>query len=288
MTSKKNEQNYLSVPFHRLTEEEVRQWYKDKLIATTGYILAIRKIKVPPGTPFVISNVVKFCEDWGIARSAFYRAVDYLKDKGYFTWEATHGIILSDSKKVISFPTEKKCPTSGTLFQSKDTKSHKRDSQSHERDTKSHKRDSQSHERDTKSSESLHCNNSSNPQIYSDKSDIQTLSDLKQQERESFEKFVREEYKKTEGKEIRTTVAAFVRGDHFQEWYQKYKNRPEAIKFTQNEKWTNHPQRDEWIENIRQGKPRFIAQGGPKEERETRRQFAEWAEANNLVWGMET
>ncbi|MBD2254707.1 hypothetical protein [Nostoc parmelioides] len=281
MTSKKNEQNHLSVPFHRLTEEEVRQWYQDKLIATTGYILAIRKIKAPPGKPFVISNVVKFCEDWGIARSAFYRAVDYLKDKGYFTWEATHGIILSDSKKVISFPTEKNCPACGT-------QSHERDSQSHERDSQSHERDSQSHKRDTKSSQSLQCNDSSNAQIYSDKSDIQTLSDLKQQERESFEKFVREEYKKTEGKEIRTTFAAFMRGNHFQEWYQKYQNRPETLRSTQNEKWTNHPQRDEWIEQIHHGKPRFIAQGGPKEERETRRQFAEWAEANNLVWGMET
>jgi hypothetical protein len=49
--------------------------------------------------------------------------------------------------------------------------------------------------------------------------------------------------------------------------------------------WSQHPHRDEWIEQIRQGRPRFVAQGGPPEERETRRQFAQWAEANNLVWG---
>lgn len=48
--------------------------------------------------------------------------------------------------------------------------------------------------------------------------------------------------------------------------------------------WSQHPHRDEWIEEIRQGRPRFVALGGPEEEREIRRQFAEWAEANNLVW----
>lgn len=50
--------------------------------------------------------------------------------------------------------------------------------------------------------------------------------------------------------------------------------------------WSQHPRRDEWIEQIRQGRPRFVAQGGPPEDRETRRQFAQWAEANNLVWGI--
>ena len=49
--------------------------------------------------------------------------------------------------------------------------------------------------------------------------------------------------------------------------------------------WNSHPMRDEWIKEIRKGRPKFVAYGGPDEENEIRRQFAAWAEANNLVWG---
>ncbi|MFM7711742.1 MAG: hypothetical protein ACKO7A_03030, partial [Microcystis sp.] len=49
--------------------------------------------------------------------------------------------------------------------------------------------------------------------------------------------------------------------------------------------WENHPKREEWIAEIRQGKGRFVAQGGPPEKWETRKAFADWAITNNLVWG---
>jgi len=49
--------------------------------------------------------------------------------------------------------------------------------------------------------------------------------------------------------------------------------------------WENHPKREEWIAEMRQGKGRFVAQGGPPEEWETRKAFADWAITNNLVWG---
>lgn len=277
MTSKKNGQNNLSVPFHRLTEEELRQWYEDKLIATSGYLLAIRQIKAPPGTPFVIPNVMKFCEDWGIARSAFYRAVDYLRDKGYFSWEATHGIILSDSKKVISFPTEKKCPTDGTQLQPRDTKSHERDTESHTRDTKSHERDTKSHTRDTKSSKSSQRKPSSAPQIYSDKSDIQTLSDLPEAERENFEKFVREEHYKNKREKI-NSFTAFMSNGHFQEWLERYQNRPEAVQATADTKWRSHPQFENWVNEIESsGNPMMFASGN-KEKKE----FIKWANENKI------
>lgn len=51
--------------------------------------------------------------------------------------------------------------------------------------------------------------------------------------------------------------------------------------------WENHPKREEWIAEIRQEKGRFVAQGGPPEEWETRKAFADWAIVNNLVWGNE-
>jgi hypothetical protein len=55
-------------------------------------------------------------------------------------------------------------------------------------------------------------------------------------------------------------------------------------RLTATQDWANHPKREEWIAEIRKGRPRFVALGGPPEENETRRQFAAWAEENNLVW----
>ena len=75
---------------------------------------------------------------------------------------------------------------------------------------------------------------------------------------------------------------------HYQELYDQFKHSPEGKTLTPPSNWENHPKRDEWIAEIRIGRPRFVALGGPEEERETRRQFAKWAEENNLVWGVES
>ncbi len=72
---------------------------------------------------------------------------------------------------------------------------------------------------------------------------------------------------------------------NFVELYKQFKKEAgEALAPSQD--WANHPRREEWINEIREGRPRFVVLGGPEEERETRHQFAEWAEANNLVWGV--
>lgn len=91
----------INEPFHPLTKDEVKQWYKDKLLTSTGYLLAIKKIKRPPSKNFVIDNVSKFCEEWEISKSAFYRAVNELRRLGYMDWEATVGIVLKDTEKVV-------------------------------------------------------------------------------------------------------------------------------------------------------------------------------------------
>jgi len=75
---------------------------------------------------------------------------------------------------------------------------------------------------------------------------------------------------------------------HHQELYEQFKRSPEGKTVTSAIDWENHPKRDEWIAEIRIGRPRFVALGGPEAEREMRRQFAKWAEENNLVWGVES
>lgn len=184
----KSSREKIGTQFYPMTKEEIKQWYRDKLMSTAGYLLAIKKVTKMPGSNMVIPNVLKFCRDWEISKSAFYRAVNELRQKGYLDWEATHGIILKETKKVVDFPSEQKeenvekeqkCPTSGTP-------SHERDSDSHKRDGVSHERDSDSHEWENRGSKPAPDKNSRNSQILTDP--IQTLSEG---ERESFIKFSR-------------------------------------------------------------------------------------------------
>ena len=71
---------------------------------------------------------------------------------------------------------------------------------------------------------------------------------------------------------------------HFKEYWGKFHQCVgEGVAPSQD--WANHPKKDEWLKEMRLGRPRFVALGGPQEEWEIRRQFAKWAEANNLVWG---
>ena len=207
--SKKSKQK-ISVQFYPMTKEEIKQWYRDKLLTTAGYLLAIKKVTKMPGSHMVIPNVLQFCREWEISKSAFYRAVNELRQKGYTEWEATHGIILKETKKVVPFPSDENCPDSetdcptvetdspadGTVSHTRDSVSHERDSDSHERDSVSHSRDGVSHERDSVSHKRENRGSKTaqhkNFSVPTDRSDqyrlIQTLSD---RERESFIKFSR-------------------------------------------------------------------------------------------------
>lgn len=153
----------LNAPFHRLTEEEIRQWYSDKFITTACYLLAIRRITRPPGAKFVIPNVLEFCEKWGITRSAFYRAVNELKRKGYSDWETTHGIVLKESSKVLNFPTLEESPTGA--IQAQPAESRIGESESCERDFSSYERDSNSYKEDTQTPKQACSNDFKSPQI---------------------------------------------------------------------------------------------------------------------------
>jgi hypothetical protein len=179
----KTQREKIGVPFHPLTKEEIKQWYRDKLLTSAGYLLAIKKVTRPPGTSLVIPNVLKFCREWEISKSAFYRAVNELREKGYTDWEATQGIVLQETQKIIYFPSDEKCPTSGTV-------SHERDADSHERDADSHAWDADSHAWENRSSEPLPNKAPSIPQTYTDF--IQTLSE---EERANFLEFCEEKTK---------------------------------------------------------------------------------------------
>jgi hypothetical protein len=123
--------------------------------------------------------------------------------------------------------------------------------------------------------------NSSSLHTIHTNSDLHTLS---KSERENFLKFGLEKAAELPNPPTLPERWIWV---NFDELYQQFKAEVgEAIAPSQD--WANHPYREEWIAEIREGRPQFIVLGGPEEERETRRQFAEWALANNLVWGAES
>ncbi len=279
----KTQHQKLEVPFHRLTEEEIRQWYQDKLLTTAGYLLAIKRVTRPPGAEFVIPNVIKFCKEWGISKSAFYRAVDELKRKGYTNWEATHGIVLRESRKILSFPSEKKCPTRGTLSHERDGKSHERDSQSHKRDGQSHERDSQSHKRENRSRKHSQRKASSTPQTIQTYTDfIQTLSES---EKESFLTFGLEKCKSLP--KLPTLPMKWIEAN-WQELYAQFNSMAEAgAASIADTDWTQHSDWEDWLAQMREGVPRFVALGTCFDNK-TRRAIADWAEERGLIWGAES
>ncbi|MEC4881774.1 MAG: helix-turn-helix domain-containing protein [Scytonema sp. PMC 1070.18] len=115
---------------------------------------------------------------------------------------------------------------------------------------------------------------------------IQTLSEA---QRESFLKFGEEKARKLpKPPELIEKWVEKHWEEISREWYKSNGKTLSSVQAAQNEKWANHPKREEWLAQIRQGKPAFIVKGGPKEERKIREEFTKWAEVNNLVWGTES
>ncbi len=123
------------------------------------------------------------------------------------------------------------------------------------------------------------------PRSKINKTNLDSLSDMTLCEREDFEKFVREEYLRTEGKKIRS-FTAFMQREHFQEWYALWKNRPDAVKALQNALWESDERRQEWLDKIRiLGFMGFICENGFKDLE--RLAFYEWAEEKGIIWEAE-
>ncbi len=150
---------------------------------------------------------------------------------------------------------------------------------SQKRDSKSQKRDSKSQKRENESSKPASHKDSNAPKTYKTYKDFK--DSLSEDEREKFLEFG---LKKARELPKPPTLPQKWVEQNYHELYEQFKKTPEGKKSATTQDWANHPRRDEWIEQIRLGRPRFIAQGGPAEERETRRFFADWAEANNLIW----
>ena len=236
---------------YRLTLADAIAKYQSGDITAKGLIHFYILIRCKPGWKIRLEHQ-KVCPELGISKAAFYSAISRLRTESSIKWEAPQGILVSLS---ISAPVCERGLASTNL-------------------------DCESTNLDCKFLKPLTdkaCGDSSNLLTTSYQLFLSSLSDS---EREKFLEFGLK--KAMELPKPPQLPMKWVERN-WQELSAEFKkSAPTPVD------WSQHPRRDDWIKEIRQGRPQFIVLGGPKEEQETRRQFAEWALVNNLVWGAES
>lgn len=245
--------------FYKLTLSSAIALYQNGLISATALVYFYIRIKLKPGWKLTLHQRPT-CSELGIQKTAFYKAIGRLKEQGLIDWEAPNGLVVSLPQNAETIPqTEETFPQIAELS--------------------GQNAEISGQNAENKSSKPLPVKASivspDSYQIFS-----KSLSDTA---REKFFNFVREKVKDfnppihdIEAWLAGTNGAGKERSRVYYEMFQSE---------LQERDWENHPKREEWIAEIRQGKGRFVAQGGPPEEWETRKAFADWAITNNLVWG---
>jgi hypothetical protein len=110
------------------------------------------------------------------------------------------------------------------------------------------------------------------------------LSDLSDSEREDFEKFGLDKAKRLPN--VPTLPQRWIEV-HFEELRSQWEKSQGKVSTAQSSKWENHPQKEEWLEKIRElGPAGFRADDIANQY--IRRDFCNWADANNLIWRNET
>ena len=248
--------------FYPLTPELAKKLREAKLTAAEWRFWAYLVEIDPYGDRYHDLSPLNIQTECEMSKPTYYRAKAKFQELGLFDFQ----------EEKVSF-------RNLTGVSKMRLESQKRDSKSQKRDSKSQKRDSKSQKRDNESSKPSSSRDASAPKTYSDFKDFKDF--LSEGEREKFLEFGLK--KAAELPKAPTLPKKWVE-QNCHELYEQFKKTPEGKKLATTQDWTNHPRRSEWIEQVREGKPRFIAQGGPAEEREMRRLFADWAEANNLIW----
>lgn len=124
---------------------------------------------------------------------------------------------------------------------------------------------------------------SGNSQTYSDYSDfIKTLSES---ERESFLEFGNK--KASQLPKPPELPLKWIEAN-WQELYTLFLSTPYAVAASiADTDWTSHPDWENWLAQMREGVPRFVALGTCFDNK-TRRAIADWADNRGLIWGAES
>ena len=260
---------------YRLTLSEASAHYQKGWITATALLYYYLKIRLAPGWKLTLHQR-EITKKLGIPKTSFYRAIENLSSEGLISWEAPNGL-------VVSLPQTELSPTDETQFHSWDSSSTNGTS-SPTNGTSSPTNGTNTPHQPAQSQASSDPSNSY--QIW--------LNSLSNTARESFLHFVREKIKDfkspindVEGWLAGKNQAGQYRFCVYDEMFQKEVG--EVIAPSQD--WENHPKWQQALAAMRTGVPRFIVLGQPgcdDLDKQTRQAMADYAEANNLIWGEES
>ncbi len=272
--------------FYKLTLEDALSLYKHGLISTSGLLYFFLRIRLAPGWKMTLHQR-EISEKLGISKPQFYRAIHKLSDEGLIDWEAPNGLVVTVG---VSFGDHNSVTMSATqLRQSKlgyDERNSVTDSA-----TPVTMNETQVADRATATPPQVPPDNDSPSSSDSYQIFSKSLSDLA---RENFLNFVREKIKDfpkpindVEGWLAGKNQAGQYRWRVYYDMFQSEFG--EALAPSQD--WESHPQWEQALAAMRTGVPRFIVLGQPGCEdidKSTRQAMADYAEANNLIWGEES
>ncbi|MBD1899474.1 hypothetical protein NDI44_24755 [Trichocoleus sp. DQ-A3] len=249
--------------YYPLTLEDAIAKYTSGDITAKGLLHFYILIRCKPGWQIKLEQE-KTCNLLGISKAAFYSAVSRLRTEGAIKWEAPRGILVSISSLVCERGQESTIVESeSTIVESESTIV-----------------ESESTIVDSETSKSLLGKGCSNPP-YSYQLFINSLSEA---ERENFLEFGRKRAAQMPKPPELPDKWIAANWEELKKLWLKQLTLAQMPAVNE-ERWANDPRCDEWIAQIRLGKPRWIAQGEPTLTREERRAFADWADANGLIWG---
>ncbi|MBD2666687.1 hypothetical protein [Richelia sinica] len=217
-------------------------------------------------------NTLALLQECEISKATFYRALAKFQELEIFDFQDT-GFSIRNLYGVSSLKNEK---------QFSDLK---QDSQICESSLKNEKQFSKmrSNSQKCENQHSKHsCNKASRPsqtiQTY------QTYTDsLSKDERESFEKLC---FERARGLPNPPVLPQKWIEANFEELRSLWESSRKKASKSKAAEWENHPQREEWLEKIRQlGPAGFQAEDMPNQK--LRREFYQWATENHLIWGNE-
>jgi hypothetical protein len=248
---------------YRMTLEEAIALHQCGLISSTALLYCYLRIRLAPGWKITLHQR-EISQQLGISKAAFYKGIQRLKDKKLIDWEAPNGVVVILGQN-------------GDSLDKSETVGQNRDSLDKSETSLDKSETSLDKSETLTPSKTLPVKASVVPpdsyQIF-----IKSLSDTA---REKFFNFVREKVKDFNPPihDIEAWLASKngVGKERSRVYYEMFQSE------LQERDWENHSKREEWIAEIRQGKGRFVAQGGPP----ARKAFADWAITNNLVWGNE-
>lgn len=259
-----------------LKAEELRTLKDRGLINNATLVYFILKLKNPWCDRPVKVNPLELAVEWEIPESSVYEAIGKLKE--------AEVIQINEAEIVITWPAHSQQDIlSGNPESFQDSRM---DSEIPESIL-----ENQNKFQDSRMDSEIPENRSSKPAP--DKASIppqtvQTYTDyiktLSEGERENFEKFVREEWKRLKGEEIISVERFLTREEDFKNWHERFLNSPVG---RANTDWTQHPEWENWLAQMRESVPKFVGLGICFDSK-TRKAIADWADEHGLIWGAES